>query len=166
MERGQWEEVYCNSLCLLTSRSLAVSGGMCRRQSLRKSESGPLHCHLQNSMLSIQVEAKIYFCTGWIAYCFANGSEVVLIIEIKKVEINTDLLLTTKATAQALREAHVLLMEKNMVFALTNGRLWSFAKATKYGKVDQILNLNHEEDFKKILRMLKYIMKGEWPQLC
>ncbi len=63
-------------------------------------------------------------------------------IEIKKSDIYTNLSLQTKATAQTLREAHILLMEKGMdtvVFGLTNSIVWSFAKATKSGvqiKVD------------------------------
>ena len=54
----------------------------------------------------------------------------------QKSDIYTNLSLQAKSTAQTLREAHILLMEKErdtMVFGLTNSILWSFAKATKYG---------------------------------
>ncbi len=75
-------------------------------------------------------------------------------IEIKKIEINTDLTEETKATAQAVREAHILVLEKKMdtvAFVLTNSKHWSFAKASKYGtqiQINKIVNLILPRDCK------------------
>ena len=117
-----------------------------------------LRVKLQPSLFSHSVFTDVIF--------FFHGHEN----QIKKSDIYTNLSLQTKATAQTLREAHILLMEKGMdtvVFGLTNSIVWSFAKATKYGvqlKVDQYVNLDVEQDHEKILKMLEYVMQGKWPQ--
>lgn len=87
-------------------------------------------------------------------------------IEIKKIEISTDLTEETKATAQAVREAHILVLEKKMdtvAFVLTNSKHWSFAKASKYGtqiQINKIVNLILPRDCKIVLTMLKQVMQG------
>ena len=123
-----------------------------------------LRVKLQPSLFSHSVFTDVIF--------FFHGLENQLngFIEIKKSDIYTNLSLQTKATAQTLREAHILLMEKGMdtvVFGLTNSIVWSFAKATKYGvqiKVDQYVNLDVERDHEKIFKMLEFVMQGKWPQ--
>ena len=91
-------------------------------------------------------------------------------IELKRVEITTDLEMPTKQTAQALREAHIILLEKNaehVTFALTNFRLWSFGRAKKVGvqiQMDKTCTLLYNElNHGKIVCMIKHLIKGTWP---
>ena len=91
-------------------------------------------------------------------------------IELKRVEITTDLEMPTKQTAQALREAHIILLEKNaehVTFALTNFRSWSFGRAKKVGvqiQMDKTCTLLYNEyNHGKIVCMIKHLIKGTWP---
>ena len=91
-------------------------------------------------------------------------------IEVKRVEITTDLEMPTKQTAQALREAHIILLEKNaehVTFALTNFRSWSFGRAKKVGvqiQMDKTCALLYNElNHGKIVCMIKHLFKGTWP---
>lgn len=57
-------------------------------------------------------------------------------IEVKRADINVDLTIESDATAQTLREAHILFSRKDVIeplaFALTNGSGWSFGIAERY----------------------------------
>ena len=123
-----------------------------------------LRVKLQPSLFSHSVFTDVLF------FFYGHENQLNGFIEIKKSDSYTNLSLHVKATAQTLREAHILLMEKGMdtvVFGLTNSIVWSFAKATKYGvqiKVDQFVNLDVERDHEKIFKMLEYVMQGKWPQ--
>ena len=60
-------------------------------------------------------------------------------IEIKKISVATDLNSTTKETAQAIREAHIITLEKgceSVPFAITNSSMWSFGRAQKRNTIE------------------------------
>ena len=62
-----------------------------------------------------------------------KDEQILLLLEVKKVEINTDLQVETKSTAQAVREAYIVLQkcsqDTEIPFVLTNSRSWSFGLA-------------------------------------
>lgn len=91
---------------------------------------------------------------------------------MKKTDTSADLSATTKSTAQALREAHILILEQKLtsvVFALTNSLNWSFGKAVKYGtqvQIEKTVTLRKSPANRgKIITMLKQVIKGEWPEV-
>ena len=94
-------------------------------------------------------------------------------IEVKNVTLSTDLTLQTDQSAQALREAHLLLCEsryslQEIPFVLTNSSQWSFGNAKKRGEkihLDKIMNILLDTDSsKKLNAALKQLIKGRFPQ--
>lgn len=68
--------------------------------------------------------------------CITRLGETLRFIEVKRTDISVDLTSESNETAQALREAQILLcsakVSSPMPFLLTNGLVWSFGSAAKY----------------------------------
>lgn len=95
-------------------------------------------------------------------------------IEIKRLTYYTDLTdMESEHTAQALREAHILLCElqcaDEIPFVLTNSKLWSFGYAKRIGSkicLDKVMTINLRSPglaSKKLIPALKSILRGEFP---
>ena len=96
-------------------------------------------------------------------------------IEVKRSTIMTDLTVPSDETAQALREAQILLctekVKSPLQFLLTNGSSWSFGSAEKYSdtkiKLTDIWNvfssLSTLEGWKMMIMHLRAFISGTWP---
>ena len=79
-------------------------------------------------------------------------------IEVKRTNLSTHLCLQTDETAQALREAHILMqglpLEAKLPFILTNSLEWSFGLAQKCGSPlhphTRVLRYSHPHDPRSI----------------
>ena len=68
-------------------------------------------------------------------FVFKSTDQAICFIEVKKIEEFTSLTAKTPATAQALREAQIILNSPaqgaRLPFLLTNSKMWSFGVAEK-----------------------------------
>ena len=119
--------------------------------------------------ITIRMQPSIYKHSVFTDFLFIFGDDKLkAFIEVKRTDITTDLTLSTKSTAQALREAHILSLEEKhdtVLFVLTNSKHWSFGKAEKSGvqiKITKTFFLTSNEP-QKIVAMLRHVLKGEWP---
>lgn len=100
-----------------------------------------------------------------------RDEKVMGFIEIKKISVSTDLTTTTKVTAQAIREAHILTLEKecqSVPFAITNSSMWSFGLAKKANTRVEIVKIytqlsSLEKQQRQVVTILKSIIQGQWP---
>ncbi len=69
-------------------------------------------------------------------FVIANGGGPIGFIEVKRTSEHTDLTSETDTTAQALREAQILICKdhgvESLPFILTNGSMWSYGVAAKH----------------------------------
>lgn len=88
-----------------------------------------------------------------------NGRRSFL-IEVKRIDIYTNILLETDATAQIFRETHLYLQDrkhlKEILFILTNCIEWSFGKT-------EIADTNHEKI--KVTSTGHYSIESEFSQI-
>ena len=114
-----------------------------------------------------------------IVSCERNENTPLAFIEVKKPEITTSLTMRSDASAQALREAHILLQncksEKQLPFLLTNSILWSFGLAKKRGPhhisledhFTLFVSMEHpdvtREKMKQLVTIVRQVLKGQWP---
>ena len=92
-------------------------------------------------------------------------------IEIKKLEVYTSLCVKGSATAQALREAHILCgSDRPLPFVLTNSQVWSFGLVKKRGtKIDLLeyfdvhIDERGQYGVELLLAALKSVLLGKWP---
>ena len=104
-------------------------------------------------------------------FVLTREKKVMGLIEIKKIDVTTDLNTTTRETAQVIREAHILTLEQGcqrVPFAITNSSLWSFGLAEKANtrvKIVETYTLlsNSEKEQRQIVTILKSIILGQWP---
>ena len=101
-------------------------------------------------------------------------------LKLKKSEINCDLRLQTVSTAQALREAHILLNSSTtqctqIPFVLTNALIWSFGLAKKSSSGSSKIVIERRfhisisdvesgsEKMWHLVSCLRSVISGEWP---
>ena len=96
-------------------------------------------------------------------------------IEVKRTDVNVDLTSATKETAQALREAQILLctekVKSPMPFLLTNGTVWSFGSAAKHSDTkielthvgNVMINTTDLSDWTRMINYLRAFLCGTWP---
>lgn len=100
----------------------------------------------------------------------------VRIIEVKRPDVGVDLLLELDTTAQALREAHILLCNDNQIespmpFILTNGNVWSCGQAARHTLSKITLesvhtvfcDLSNISGWKSAMKHIKAYISGTWP---
>lgn len=96
-------------------------------------------------------------------------------IEVKRTNVNVDLTSATNETAQALREAQILLctekVKSPMPFLLTNGTIWSFGSAAKHSDTkielthvgNVMINTTNLSDWTRMINYLRAFLCGTWP---
>ena len=101
-------------------------------------------------------------------------------LKLEKSEINCDLRLQTVSTAQALREAHILLNSSTtqctqIPFVLTNALIWSFGLAKKSSSSSSKIVIKRRfhisisdvesgsEKMWHLVSCLRSVISGEWP---
>lgn len=117
----------------------------------------------------IKIQAQPTFAghttfTDFLIRLMRNG-EILLLIEVKKISIFTNLHVENNYTAQAVREAQIVLNEVNMdtkmPFILTNGVYWSvgLAQRTVENKVSVISTKNLDISVENNRKLLIQIMR-------
>ena len=111
--------------------------------------------------------------TDFLISIIASGEK--WFIEVKRTSISTDLSSETEETAQALREAQILLctekVKSPVQFLLTNGTTWSFGSATRDSdtkiKLTHVWNMSCNigtvHDWKMMIAHLKLFLCGTFP---
>ena len=100
-----------------------------------------------------------------------NDDKISAFVEVKKPEIATSLGLSSAATAQAIREAHILAVEQDVnpvPIVLTNSLLWSFGWARRAAAQVEILHrydilMDTEKARRTVVMILQSIVNGTWP---
>ena len=103
-----------------------------------------------------------------------SNPQPLFFIEIKYLKVYTSLCVEGSATAQALREAHILCgSDRSLPLVLTNSQVWSFGLVKKRGtKIDvlEYFDIHIDEQpvggqhgVKLILAALKSVLLGKWP---
>lgn len=98
-----------------------------------------------------------------------NGNKKYVIIEVKKFDTTCDITLPYDATAQILREAHIMLTNRDvdiseLVFILTNSIDWSFGTAKKVGDKIRVESTHHynlhvnDQQLFQVYKLLKKIL--------
>ena len=103
------------------------------------------------------------------------GAIPLAFIEVKKTNLSTHLCLQTDATAQALREAHILMqglsLEAKLPFILTNSLEWSFGLAQKCGlhyiRILECFDIHipmtpKKSEVKYLVALLRKVLCGTW----
>lgn len=98
----------------------------------------------------LQIEAQPSFSghstfTDFIIRLSVND-KILLLIEVKRSDINTSLRLRNKETAQIIREVHIALATRDdseLPFLLTNSIDWSFGLARRKGSKIEIFSVKH-----------------------
>lgn len=133
------------------------------------SEDSDIRVELQPSMTSHSTFTDFLICI--------RSGDKKRFIEVKRTDINVDLTSETNETAQALREAQILLctekVKSPMPFLLTNGTSWSFGSAAKYSdtkiELTHVWNVSSDiatlDSWKMMIKHLRAFLCGTWPHL-
>ncbi len=121
--------------------------------------------------IKLQPSMESHSCFTDFLFMYTSNGELFFFVEVKKPATSTDLSLKTKATAQAVREAHLCTYEqqcKSIPFLLINSRVWSFGNAKPVGSKVEITNTytlmtTSEMSKRQLVTVLKSVLKHEWP---
>lgn len=105
----------------------------------------------------------------------SGNKEPMTIIEIKKLNLYTNISIEVNSTAQVVREVHVLFQncqELNQIpFIITNTQIWSFGLGVRKGSRVQVtkccnvhldIRFPKDEDLKALAQCLIRVLAGEW----
>ena len=120
--------------------------------------------------ISVHLQPSVTKHKTFTDYLFIYQSNTIKgFIEVKKIGVATNLNATTNETAQALREAHMLLLEKGLPLVPFDSSEWSFGVAKKNGTGMEIVKVymglaTSTTDQRHIVALLKAMVTGAWPK--
>ena len=136
-----------------------------------------LLCVISEKEITVELQPSFSGSTVFTDFLIklTNGNCNIGFIKVKRTDLSVDLDSKTETTAQALREAQILLCNdvnpNPLPFVVTNGKHWSYGLAKKSGAsritLISIHNLFCEIDtvrgWKKAMKYLKAFINGNWP---
>ncbi len=106
-------------------------------------------------------------------FVIKDTTQAICFIEVKKATDSTSLTLQADSTAQALREAHILIANNTdesatIPFLLTNSLMWSFGVAAKRSSKIAVIStfdfysmLSTVAEWKSMIHIVRLFIKGE-----
>ena len=129
-------------------------------------------CAVKELDVTVQLQPNHPTFTDFL-FVFKSIDQAICFIEVKKIEEFTSLTAQTAATAQALREAQIILNSpmqgtRPLPFLLTNSQLWSFGVAEKRSSkiavtsiVEMHCTLEDVMEWKTIIQTVRAFIKGD-----
>ena len=104
-----------------------------------------------------------------VLFVISDQGQPILLIEVKRPGISTELDLQDQGVAQVLCKVHIAMEKEKLPFVFTNGQIWSIGIAEKVGTKFRVPTLYHHhvlnlsrvggQDFQKLLGHLKALIE-------
>ena len=128
-------------------------------------------CAVKDLDVTVQLQPSIINHPTF-TFVFKSTDQAICFIEVKKIEEFTSLTAQTAATAQALREAQIILNSPaqgtRLPFLLTNSQIWSFGVAEKRSSkiavtsiVEMHCKLEEVTEWKTIIQTVRAFIMGD-----